>query len=94
LTSSILFVYFAHAPDFFFDGPGDQAFDFHHRHAGIFCRHHRFANRYERVFQFRQAYEGIDTPDNHQQYRHDDGSRIIQCKSGDSFHSRFLLSRG
>ena len=80
---------FAHAADFFFDGPGDQAFDFRHRHAGIFGRHHRFTNRDEGVFQFRKAHERIDTPDSHQQYRHDDGPRIIKRKCGDPFHYQF-----
>jgi len=32
-------VYLTHAADFFFDGPGNQAFDLLHRHAGVFCHH-------------------------------------------------------
>ena len=79
-------IYLTHAADFFFDGPGNQAFDLLHRHAGVFCHHQRFANRNEGVFQFRKGRKRIDAADNDQKYGHDDGSRIIQCKCGDTFH--------
>ncbi len=57
---------FAHAADFLFDRPGNQAFDLLHRHAGIFCVHQRFADRDQRVFQFRKADKRSHTAQNDQ----------------------------
>ena len=84
-------IHLAHAPDFLFDGPRNQALDLFHGHAGILGRHQRFANRNERVFQFRKVYKRVHPADNYQHDGHDDGARIVQRKSGDPFHFQFLF---
>ncbi len=79
-------IHFAHGSELLFDGPGNQTLHLLHRHTGVLGHNYCFANRNGRVFQFRKVFKLIDAANDYPKHYQYDGSRIIQCKIGYTFH--------